>query len=244
MSTWLDAEGRFFNPDPQVKVLPLAPGRDCIVVDNALANPEGLREWACTQRLQPPNGYPYPGVVCDVPQLMTERVADFFAQHVRGRLGARRTLDLSTRLSVISTPPTALEPIQWLCHCDRFVNDRSEILFAASVMYLFHEPGFGGTSFYRPRLPPEQTERLVTDSQKLPAQEFSARYGWSAGYMNGSNDYFERVAHVPAAWNRIIFYDGGLFHSADVSDAALVQPDARSGRLTLNSFFTCRKFAT
>ncbi|MBL8307502.1 MAG: hypothetical protein JNM33_12465 [Rubrivivax sp.] len=243
MSTWLDADGRFFSAQPQVQVLPLAPGRHCVVVDNALAHPQGLRDWACAQAFQPPVGYPYPGVVCDVPDVMSARLADFFAQHVRSHLGARRTLELSTRLSVISTPPASLAPIQWLCHRDRFLNERSEILFLACVLYLFPDAGFGGTSFYRPRLPPAETEQLVNDSQTLPADLFSARYGLQPGYMNGSNAFFERVAQVPAAWNRIIFYDGSLFHSADVGEAALMTPDAQHGRLTLNSFITCRRAA-
>ena len=35
-----------------------------------------------------------------------------FAQHVRGGLGARRTLDLIVRLSMVTTPPALLEPPQ------------------------------------------------------------------------------------------------------------------------------------
>jgi hypothetical protein len=84
---------------------------------------------------------------------------------------------------------------------------------------------------------------VVADSQALDAQAFSARYGWQPGYMNGSNDHFERVAQVPAAWNRMIFYNGGLFHSADVAEPARMRADALRGRLTLNSFITCRKSA-
>jgi hypothetical protein len=46
-----------------------------------------------------------------------------------------------------------------------------------------------------------------------------------------------------AAWNRMIFYDGGLFHSADISQPSLNSADPRTGRLTLNGFFTCRRNA-
>ena len=59
--------------------------------------------------------------------------------------------------------------------------------------------------------------------------------------MTASNAYFERIATVPAAWNRLIFYDGGLFHSAHIEQPALLASDPTRGRLTLNGFFTCRR---
>ena len=51
------------------------------------------------------------------------------------------------------------------------------------------------------------------------------------------------TVQVPPAWNRIIFYDGSLFHSADIGEASLRRPDAEHGRLTFNSFITCRRAA-
>jgi hypothetical protein len=163
--------------------------------------------------------------------------------HVRKLVGARRTVDMSVRLSMVTLPPSRLDPLQWQCHRDRVADDPKAWLFAASVLYLFRDPGLGGTSFYVPRLSPEETDRLLADSQLLNAHDFSARYGLQAGYMAGSNDYFERIAQVRAAWNRMIFYDGGLFHSADVDQAALLSAEPSRGRLTLNGFFTCRRSA-
>ena len=58
------------------------------------------------------------------------------------------------------------------------------------------------------------------------------------------NAYFERIASVPAAWNRLIVYDGGLFHSADVDRPELLSADPARGRLTLNGFFSCRRNAS
>ena len=243
MSVWLDSQGRLFNDKPSVHLLALQGGRQCVVIDDALANPEGLRQWASHQTFGPPTGYPYPGLVCDVPADISERLSDFFAQHVRKRLGARRTLSLAARMSLITTPPEELAPIQWLCHRDRLVHDASDILFAACVLYLFSDESLGGTSFYVPRNSSASTEALVADTQALDAHALGARYGLRAGYMNGSNAYFERVAQVGPAWNRLIFYDGGLFHSADVGEPARMVANPLQGRLTLNGFITCRKSA-
>lgn len=234
--------GPLFNPAARVSAIPLGAGRVCVVVDDALADPRALRDWAAMQPLAPPAGYPYPGLVREVPAALKDRVADYFAQHVRARLGGRRTLDATVRLSMVTTPPEALEPRQWLCHRDRVSNDPA-ILFAASVLYLFEDPALGGTSFYAPRRPQAETDRLLIDSQSLPAAEFSARHGVRPGYMRGGNDWFDHVGHVPAAWNRMVFYDGGMFHSADVDDPSRLVADPRRGRLTLNSFFTCRRQA-
>ena len=85
-----------------------------------------------------------------------------------------------------------------------------------------------------------ETEKLVADSQQLGAHDFGARYGLQPSYMADSNAYFERTARVPAAWNRLIFYDGSAFHSAEV-DPARLWADPLQGRLTLNSFITCRR---
>ena len=243
MTAWLDAKGRFFNPEPKISVVPVGSGSSCVVIDDALAHPEALRDWAATQSFQLPQGYPYPGLVLPAPVDLAQRMTEQFGLHVRSRLGARRTVDATVRFSIVSLPPAALEPVQWLCHRDRFVNEMGHILFAASVLYLFNDRKLGGTSFYVPRGSAAQTERLLADSMALPAPEFSRRYGLQPGYIAGSNDYFERVSQVGAAWNRIIFYDGGLFHSGDVEDASLLSTDPLHGRLTLNGFFTCRRNA-
>jgi hypothetical protein len=237
---WLDAKGRFFNPAARLQVVAIGPGRSCAVVDDALANPEGLRAWAGAQSFKPPVGYPYPGQVCDVPVEMDARIVDFFSQHVRNHLGARRALELSVRLSVIDTPPAQLAPVQWMCHRDRLVEQGSELLFAASVLYLFRDAGLGGTAFYEPKQSIAATEQLVADSQQMNAHDFGKRYALQPAYMADSNAYFERTARVPAAWNRLIFYDGSAFHSAEVDPARLVS-DPLQGRLTLNSFITCRR---
>lgn len=242
MNPWTDGAARFFNPRPRLSLWPLGSGAHCIVADEVLADPEGLVDWAARQAFGPPAGYPYPGLVLDAPSEVTQRVTDFYAQHVRSALGARRTLDLSVRLSMVTVPPAELEPLQWLCHRDR-IDDTGRLLFAAAVLYLFGDPSLGGTSFYRPRLPAAEIDHLVADSQRLDAAAFGARYGLQAGYMGDGNAYFERIATVPAAWNRMIFYDGSLFHSADVPDASRLVADPAAGRLTLNGFFTCTRKA-
>jgi Family of unknown function (DUF6445) len=232
-----------FNADAAVSVVPLMAGQRCVVIDGALTDPGALVEWACHQAFAAPRGFPYPGLVLDAPLAAAQQAAEFFAQKVRGLMGARRILDSTTRLSLVTVPPDQLEPRQWQCHRDRIAANPHEVLFAASVLYLFRDAALGGTSFYAPRQPAAQTDRLVADSQTMSAQDFSARYGIGPSYMADSNPYFERIASVPAAWNRMIVYDGSLFHSADVDHPERMSADPARGRLTLNGFFTCRRNA-
>ena len=238
---WDDGDGLFFNPAPRIGTVALPGGSEVVVVDGVLRDPAGLVEWARSQAFHAPE-FPYPGLIVEGPKALSERFLDFFARHARTRLGARRTLEHDVRLSMVCTPPEGLAPRQWQCHRDRVSMDPA-VLYVGSVLYLFRDPALGGTSFYMPRQSPLETDRLVADSQMLDAERFSARYGLKAGYMNGSNAYFDCVARVPAAWNRMILYDAGFFHSGDIGWPDRLTTDPATARLTLNGFFSCRRRA-
>jgi hypothetical protein len=243
MDSWLNGAGQFFNPAPRISALAIAPGESCIVIDDALANPEGLVGWAALQHFRLPGGFAYPGVIVDAPPAVSAMVGDYFAQYVRGRLGGRRTLSTTVRLSLVTLSPQQLRPVQWQCHRDRLGPAPHDLLLAAMVAYLFRDTALGGTSFYRSLLSDEETERMINDAGGMGAAEFGARYGLEAGYLSGSNRFFERVAQIPAAWNRMLFYNGDLFHCADIAAPARLSAEPRIGRLTLNGFFPCRPAA-
>ena len=61
------------------------------------------------------------------------------------------------------------------------------------------------------------------------------------GYMTAGNPWFERIAAVPARFNRLIVYPGSVFHGADIQSPERLDPDPRAGRLTMNGFFVCRR---
>jgi hypothetical protein len=158
-------------------------------------------------------------------------------------LVGRRTLSTTVRLSLVTHSPQELRPVQWQCHRDRLGSAPQNLRLGAMVAYLFRDRELGGTSFYRSLLSETDTERMIQDAGHMSATEFGARYGLEAGYLQGSNRYFERLAQVSAAWNRMLFYNGDLFHCGDITAPARLSADPRSGRLTLNGFFTCRPAA-
>lgn len=232
-----------FRAQPRIEAVTVAPGHTALVIDDALLQPERWVELAAQQRdafgASPHNAYPGPEV--RLPEAVSARLDQYFAQHARARLGARRTLRMYSRLAMATRAPAQLEPRQWICHRDRLDPDPRNCVLA-SVLYLFEDPALGGTGFYVPRRDAAATARLIHDSGQLAPAEFSARYGIAPGYQVTSNAWFEKTAAIAPRWNRLIFYDGGaLFHGSDITAPERLSEDPRRGRLTWNGFFICRR---
>lgn len=232
---------QLFNPRPRVQVLEPAPGLRCVVLDDVLLAPESLVAYAGQLRLEAPAGNLYPGLVAGLSDEFDSRLRDCFWQHARGPLGLRRCHAAYVRLSLATTPPQQLQPLQWLCHRDRIEENAPDELFAASVLYLFRNPDLGGTRFFAPRRPDEELVALFRDAQALTPAEFTARHGIAPGYPRADSAHFECVATVPAAWNRMIIYDGGGYHCAAIDHPEHLSDDPATGRLTVNGFFPCRR---
>ena len=222
-----------------------------LIIDDFLLEPEKILAWADDQRAMfaVEGGNYFPGPEVTMPDPFTAQLGDFFTLHVRRLLGARRTLEASSRLSMVTKAPAALQPLQRICHSDtmvgpRSVNPAANEGIAASVLYLFADAALGGTSFYAPRKAPAEMAALNRHAMQCTTSQFDQVIGAPAAYLTASNDYFEQVASVPAAFNRIIFYDGAILHSGQIDAPGRLSPDPRKGRLTLNGFFLLRKLAS
>ena len=234
-----------FNPHPRIEAVPIGGRQSCYVIDDALLDPDALVAHAVAHRetFVETGHNAYPGPELRMPDAFSAQLDAFFAAHVRRLLGARRTERMYSRLAITATPPERLAPAQSICHVDRLSVDPGQCVIAA-VLYLFRDPALGGTGFYAPKHPPETIVPLVLDAGALDAAAFEAKYGLRTGYMTASNAWFEKVASVPARWNRLIFYTGTIFHSGEILHPELLTDDPRTGRLTLNGFFTCRRSAS
>lgn len=228
-----------FNPQPRVEVVPIGGRQACYVIDDALLEPERLVALAVEQRARfveaPHNAYP--GLELRMPEAFSAALDQFFRLRVRDRLGVRRVQRMYSRLSLVTRPPQALTPPQWLPHRDRMQKVPGECV-SASVLYLFRDPALGGTRFYRQKQPERETARLLYDSVVLSTADFRARYPVDAGYMGESNAFFDHALTIEPKWNRLVFYDGDVFHSGDIRAPERLSDDPAAGRLTLNGFFT------
>lgn len=231
-----------FNPNPNLQIVPIAGRHVCYVIDDALRDPDALVDYAEAHlgEFVETAHNAYPGPELRMPDAFSAQLDAFFTAHLRGAFDVRRTERMYSRLAITATPADRLKPFQSICHVDRLsVEPQHRIV--ASVLYLFRDARLGGTSFYAPKHPPEVIVPLVHASGQLDAAEFEARYGIRSGYMTASNDWFEKLITVPARYNRLIAYEGTLFHSGEIAHPELLSRDPRVGRLSLNGFFTCRR---
>ena len=233
-----------FNPKPVVQLIALPGHRPCVVIDDFLLHPQSLADAAVQHRagfVQAP-GNAFPGIEMRMADEVNARLNEFFMLHVRHLLGARRVTEMYSRLSMVTLAPEQLRPLQRLCHHDNG-DDIPGISFPASVLYLFKDAALGGTSLYRPKREPAEMARLMDQWARLSGEEFSQVLGAAPAYLNASNEYFELLCTVPPRWNRIVFYDGGIFHNAHITRPELLSDDPTQGRLTLNGFWVCRQAA-
>jgi len=231
-----------FNPAPRIERVALTQEQSCFVIDDALREPERLVEFAIGQRaaFRRAGDNAYPGLLLPAIEAISAALGEFFNTHLRRRFDARRLVSMHARLALVTLRPDELGPRQQLCHSDSVGIEPGHSI-QASVLYLFRDSSFGGTSFYVPNQSQVQTARLFHDASHLPREEFARRYDMTSGYMRESNHWFRRVAGVPARWNRLIFYDGAMLHSGDIAAPEKLDADPARGRLTLNGFFNCRR---
>lgn len=231
-----------FNPRATLQLVRFDARHFCLVLDDALRNPDEIVRFAVERRAQfsAVDFNYYPGVYRMAPDEQTQDLADYFQMHARRYFDARRCLETECRYSMVTLPAQALHPLQWVCHRDDVGLD-PRLSMQASVLYLFRDSQLGGTGFYVPRRNAAQTGALFADARRLAPREFSAKYGIAPTYMHEGNDWFERIGSVAARWNRLIIYDGGMQHASDIAEPGRLSADPADGRLTLNGFFTCRR---
>jgi hypothetical protein len=234
-----------FNPRPHLQQVHIAPGHSAYVIDDALTEPQRWIDLAAQHRTDfarsPHNAFPGPEL--RLPDPLSARLGEYFSQHVRSRLGARRIERCYARLSLATLQPAQLEPRQWIAHRDRLEPEPGK-LTAACVLYLFHDQALGGTAFFTPKRPMPETRLMIHESGQLDGAAFAAKYGLAPGYMTAGNAWFEKTASIAPRLNRLVFYDGGaVFHTSDIALPEKLSDDARIGRLTLNGFFVCRAAA-
>lgn len=230
-----------FNPNPTISRAALSDGRLCVVVDNILRDPSQWIAHAVARRadFSPEDSNYYPGPELRLDQGAHLAFAAFFSQYIRGQLGGRRTRSTMCRMSLVTRKPENLVPFQRIPHVDGGALPPGEGNFAM-VLYLFKDERMGGTGFFRPRVGAAALSDMMALARHMDNRAFSALIDSAPAYPTKTNQYFEKVAAIPAAFNRAVFYDGTLYHSGDIRHPELLSADPEQGRLTVNAFFGVR----
>lgn len=160
-----------------------------------------------------------------------ERLCTTAAPFISGAFDYARFDLLEASFSLVTTPPEQLVPEQRTPHFDS--TDPSYL----AILHYLHVPEGSGTAFYRQRSTgiEQVTEMNVARFVRAAAAEV-----WmlpeDAGYIHGSNPFFEQIAAVEGVANRLIIYRGSLLHSGIIPRHMNFSADPREGRLTANIF--------
>lgn len=206
-----------------------------LLVDTMLSNPETLLAFADTATFTPaftPAGG-YPGLRAAAPRAYTDAMirtlmgplCDTFG------LGPVTVTRAECTFSIVTLPPDRLTPPQRAPHVDS--TDGHQF----AILHYLSKTDFGGTAFYRHRATGFET---ITDARKDAFLAARAREGWSPGYVDDGEPWFEQIADVDAAFNRVIAYRSHILHSGRILHPDRLSPTPREGRLTANIFVTLR----
>jgi hypothetical protein len=210
-----------------------------LVVDNFLADPRVLVDYAATgSSFEALSDTFYPGVRALMPQIYTFALRAFLGNLIADAfgLGGRQVVRELSHFSLLTTRPGQLQPLQRFPHFDN--TDPLQL----AVLHYLSPVAQGGTSFYRHRasgFESMRADRLAAYSAAIDAEVTSQGLPPPA-YINGDTPMFERLASFEGIFNRLLVYRSISLHSADVSADFRFDANARSGRLTANTFFFYR----
>lgn len=202
-----------------------------VILDGFAPDPDGMVEDAGFLSFRP-IGPHYPGVRAEVPPALLRRTLGALAPVAAEVFGSGPLEVIEAFYSLVTTPPSALAPIQRLPHFDGVEKGRLALLH-----YLARDER-SGTAFYRHRTTGYET----IDADRLPSYRTAladdlARAGMpDAGYIDGDTALFERLALHRGLYNRAILYHSHTLHSAFLPPDLNYRADPASGRLTVNIF--------
>lgn len=227
------------SAQPAISVVHVGAERQPVVIfDSVLHDPTELVEFAAKNVTFTPEGVgagAYPGVGAPAPIDYARPLAQAVEPILRRifGIGDAPLIKAECRLSLVTTPPAQLAPLQRIPHIDT-VNG----LQFALLHYLCAD-SFGGTAFFRHRATGYET----IDSSRLAdyraAREMElAEAPPPLTYPSENSATYEQIGQVDARFDRLILYRSHLLHSGLIADDAALSEDPRRGRLTANIFLT------
>jgi Family of unknown function (DUF6445) len=231
-----------FSENIKVRAAPIYGGGHVFVIDNVLADPDALVQFAARARSAFSRQAlgAFPGVELRMIDSFNAKFETFFRLHLRPYFDARRTLKSEARLSLATLAPEQLRA----SHCipfrvDRGVSDTDAII--AFELHLFRDEALGGIGFHEPINSVRDTLNLWNDFQNLPDADALRKHRLPRSYCTTSNAYFRLVRVVPPRFNRLVVFDGAAFHAPHIEHPERLTRDIESGRLTLTGKFHCKR---
>lgn len=209
--------------------------RPVLVIENFLSDPEALRAEAESAAFQPRIRF-FPGVQAPFPfGDMHELLKPH--QHAIDRIFEMHSLELiECGFALVTTPPSALAPLQRIPHIDTTDPNRLAILAYVSGT------DFGGTAFYRHRSTGfERLNASRIDEYNAALDNDVEKFGVPhPSYIAGDTEIFKCIEKINAKPGRAIIYASNSLHSGWIQNAEHLCEDVSRGRLTLNAFLSGR----
>lgn len=153
------------------------------------------------------------------------------APFIGGGFGVKGFDLVEASFSVVTLAPGELEPPQKAPHFD----SPEQNIFA--LLHYLRVPDESGTAFFRHR--GTGIERVTNGNVGFfvaRARAEASALPPDAGYMHGSDRFYEQIAVVEAVPDRVVIYHGSLLHSGIIPAGMVFSADPREGRLTANFF--------
>lgn len=221
------------SPDASIRTEYFGKERQPILVaDQALGDAGIVREIAARHQYRPIGPF-YPGLRAAVSAQVSMPLVEPLLGQLQTLFGLERELAyFECYLSLVTTQPQGLAPIQRLPHFDGVEPERIAVL-------LYLDPGeAGGTAFYRQRS--TGFESVCADRFAEYERQLKAGIDESglpeAAYISGDTALFERIHTVEGRFNRMVAYRGNTLHCAALAPDFIPDSSVLHGRLTLNLF--------
>ncbi len=205
------------------------------VVDDFVPQAQSLIEYAIQRGEVSEAAGLYPGLRSPAPEAyavyVQEKVTELIQQSLRQKAGFVAT---EAFFSLVALTPEQLKVPQRLPHFDR---PRPQDY---AVVHYLCKGEHGGTGFYRHRssgfeyIDTSRHDRYL----QLLDSELAGSSSLPTGYINGDNQWFERIASVDAKFNRAVIYRCSSLHSGNIPGNYQANYDPYAGRFTLTSFLT------
>lgn len=205
-----------------------------VVIDDFLAEPGFWVEYAATQVAYHSDASYYPGIRGPAPREYGNCLYDFLGELVHKVFEWNCDPEITAcTFSLMTTRPEDLRPNQRVPHVD-FTH-----LNGLAVLHYLCTPKHGGTAFYRHRSTGYEMilDNNVHDFVNTINAEARFMGAPPPKYFDGSTPQFECIASYPAVFNRVLIYRGSILHSGVVAEGFSPDPNPRTGRLTVNTFF-------
>jgi hypothetical protein len=231
-----------YELNPQLSIQLLNPAhaiQKIIVIENLLANPQALIEFAAENRFEAyprsASGRGYPGIQLVPPTAYSQAITHFIKPIIQKKFGVDEALEMrksKCAISLMTLKPEELSPAQCVPHFDTSnVNQFAIILYLCDQIH-------GGTAFYRhnatgfefitPSTSDQYFDNLFAEQKNRPPAQ---------RYFTDSDPQFTKLGVVPAKFNRMVIYRSCTLHSPYLTNLEhSINSDPCTGRLTVNSF--------